>query len=98
MTYQLRYSFDTGSGICLWPDNAAAQARFGYAIDLRELELPDAIVAEGEQLLERWDTWMDWDNAPAALWTDEQFDAFATASKAFLLVLRASLGPDFEIG
>lgn len=97
MTYQLRYSFDTGSGICLWPGNDAALARFGYAVDLRELGLPAQIVAQGEQLLERWDASLDWDNPPREAWTDEQRNTFAQDSQAFLRTLRAILGTDFAI-
>jgi hypothetical protein len=95
--YELRYSFDTGSGICLWPNNDAARERFGYAIELDTLGLPEAVVAQGEALVVRFDTWMDWNNAPANLWSDEESRQFDRDAQAFLQILRSSLGTDFVI-
>ena len=89
--YELRYFFDTGSGICLWPGNDAARERFGYAIELDTLGLPKSIVARGEALLIRFDTWMDWDNAPANLWSEAEHRQFDHDAQAFLQILRSSL-------
>jgi hypothetical protein len=95
--YELRFSFDTGSGICLWPDNDAARERFGFAIHLDMLGLPEMVVAEGQELVGRHDTWMDWDNAPDDLWSDTERSQFNHDASAFLEVLRDSLGADFAI-
>jgi hypothetical protein len=95
--YELRYSFDTGSGICLWPDNDAARERFGYAIELDSLGLPEPVVARGEALVIRFDTWMDWDNAPDNLWTEAESLQFDHDAQAYLQILRGNLGPDFAV-
>ena len=95
--YELRYFFDTGSGICLWPANDAARERFGYAIELDTLGLPESVVAHGEALLIRFDTWMDSDNAPANLWSEAEHRQFDHDAQAFLHILRSRLGTDFAI-
>jgi hypothetical protein len=38
-TLRLRYFFDAGSGTCLWSGNSAAEACFGYAVDMDDLPL-----------------------------------------------------------
>lgn len=95
--FELRYSFDTGSGVCLWAANNRTRERFGYPVDLRALDLPDAVVLQGEQLLTRFDASMDWNNAPAEIWSASERLSFAADAQAFFLVLRASLAPDFDI-
>jgi hypothetical protein len=95
--YELRYFFDTGSGICLWPGNDRTTERFGYAIDLRTLGLPENVILQGEELLVRFDTWMDWNNAPAEIWSESERLSFAEDAQAYLQVLRSCLGTDFDI-
>ena len=47
MTYLIRFSFDPGSGVCLWAKNEAAREKFGYPIEHWELPLREykALVA-----------------------------------------------------
>lgn len=48
---RLRFSFDAGSGVCLWAMDAEAKARFGYPVEAEMLDIPQALRAEIEQLV-----------------------------------------------
>jgi len=96
--YRLRYFFDTGSGICLWSANDAARERFDYAVELRDLPLPETIRRRGYFVLAWWDTFMDWEQAPdPSRWWPHEEAAFNAAAQELLALFRDHLGPDFEL-
>lgn len=96
--YRLRYTFDCGSGICLWSANENARSRFGYAVSLTELNLPTDLICQGHDLIARYDSFFDWDD-PVAPTTKGQAEraAFQVAAAAFLSLLRQALGANFLI-
>jgi len=64
--YKLRFSFDPRSGICLWSENELARDRFGYPVELDSLEIAPSVKKMAEELIERFDTSLDWSD-PAGL-------------------------------
>lgn len=91
---ELRYFFDPGSGICLWSANNAARERYGYPVALDVLDLPPAVVAHANALIERFDTSIDRDDpAGASPWSDADAACFVTDAAALLECLRGCLGP-----
>lgn len=103
---RLRFSFDAGSGVCLWAMDAEAKARFGYAVESAMLDVSEEMRAEIEQLVADYDDTFPWDDPasgqpvahPAR--TVAGFDespAFATRVRSLLPRLRAAVGPAFEI-
>jgi hypothetical protein len=96
--YRLRYLFDFGSGVCLWSDNDAARDRFGYPVDLKALPLSETVRRRAFFVLAWFDTFMDWDNAPApSRWQPLEVEPFKVAAQELLGLLRDQLGLDFEI-
>ena len=57
--YTLRYSFDPGSGICLWSDNDAAQSKWGYPVEIRSLGLPENTWRQAIHVMAWYDTCLD---------------------------------------
>jgi hypothetical protein len=102
---RLRFSFDAGSGVCLWAMDAEAKARFGYPVEAAMLDVPDALRGEIEQLVTDYDETFPWDDPasgkPVAAARDvpgyAEVPAFATRVRALLPKLRAALGPSFVI-
>lgn len=102
---RLRFFFDAGSGVCLWAQDEAAKARFGYPVEAAMLDIPEYLRAEIEQLVMDYDDTFPWDDPgsglaveasrPVSGWDDNP--AFATRVRALLPVLRAALGPGVEI-
>lgn len=96
--YALRFFFDPGSGICLWAACPEARERFGYPIEPRQLPLPRAVRERINELVDWYDTSVDWEYpAGPSLWDDAEQERFTRAARQLLAVLRAQLGPDFEI-
>ena len=96
--YRFRYFFDTGSGICLWSDNDAARRRFGYAVDVENLPLPESVCRRSVFVTSWYDTFMDWENAPEpSPWAAREESAFKFAAQELLLLFREHLSQDFEI-
>ena len=62
--YKLRYFFDAGSGICLWSANDSAREKFGYPIDVSQLNLDENTKRKAYYLLAWYDTCINW-NSPA---------------------------------
>jgi len=52
--YKLRFSFDPGSGICLWSENELARDRFGYPVELDSLEISPSVKKRAEELIARF--------------------------------------------
>jgi hypothetical protein len=97
-TYELRYFFDYGSGICLWSSNEAARTRFGYPVRLDDLALPRDIEELASKLLDRFDMSLNWDDPAGPLvWSIQDRDRFSAKSEMLLQLLRDHLGEDFHI-
>ena len=95
---KLRYFFDAGSGVCLWAGDEEARTRYDYPIDVVDLPISDALRAEGERLIESWNTAIDWDNPGGpSPWTESQRAEFLRASDAFYAALSSDLGSEFEV-
>jgi hypothetical protein len=97
-TYELRYFFDYGSGTCLWSSNEAANIRFGYPVELDDLDVPPAAKDLAFDLLRRFDISLNWDDpASPPIWSDQDRDRFTSDSKRLLTQLSEHLGQDFRI-
>ena len=96
--YALRYCFDPGSGICLWSACAASRERFGHPVAARELPLPRATRERIAQLVDWYDTSVDWEYpAGPSLWDADEQERFARAARHLLATLRVQLGAEFDI-
>ena len=101
---RLRFFFDAGSGVCLWAQDAEAKARFGYPVESRDLDIPDDLRAEIEQLTTDYDDTFPWDDPGSGsivepdrtMFGHEENPPFATRVGALLPKLRAALA-DVEI-
>lgn len=97
-TYELRYFFEYGSGICLWSSNEAARIRFGYPVELDDLNLPPSVKDLAFELMQRFDVSLDWDNpSEPSVWARQDRDRFAAESQTLLQRLSEHLGEDFRI-
>ncbi|WP_417532937.1 hypothetical protein [Marinobacterium stanieri] len=95
---KLCYFFDPGSGICLWANDDEARENFGYSIDLESLPLSQDLVAAGTELIEWFDTSIDWDYPPnLSPWSPVERAKFKAASSRFFARLGAELGPRYEL-
>ena len=96
--YRLRYFFDPGSGICLWSENEAARGRFGYPVELGDLELTSALKKRAEELMARFDKSTDWaDPSGPSPWSDVERARFQADAASLLRSLQQCLGASFEI-
>jgi hypothetical protein len=96
--YELRYSFDYGSGICLWSSNEEANKRFGYAVELEDLGLPSDVENLAIDLLRRFDMSLNWDDPLGpSVWSIEDRDRFGIDSQTLLQQLCEHLGKEFRI-
>lgn len=97
-TYELRYVFDYGSGMCLWSSNEAAREKYGYPVDLEALDVPTDIKALGHELVREYDTSLNWDYPPdPSPWSVQHWSDFGLRSGQFLARLREYLGPQFIV-
>lgn len=102
---RLRFSFDAGSGVCLWAMDAEAKVRFGYPVEAAMLDVPQQLRDAIEQMVTDYDDTFPWDDPasgrPVAAARDvpgyAEVPAFATRVRALLPQLRAALGPSFAI-
>lgn len=96
--YRVRFTFDTGSGICLWSANDAARHRFGYPVDLDQLSLPESVRRRGAFVMAWFDTFLDWESpSEASRWLAREEASFHAAAQELLALFREHLGTDFEI-
>ena len=94
----LRFFFDAGSGVCLWAYDDAAKARFGYPVESSDLEIPQALRNEIEQLITDYDDTFPWDDPGSGqsvepsrtMFGYEENPPFVTRVRALLLKLRAA--------
>lgn len=97
-TFELRYFFDYGSGICLWSSNEAATIRFGYPVELNDLNIPSSVRDHAFDLMRRFDMSLDWgDPSGGSVWSDQDRDRFIAESQTLLQQLSEHLGDDFRI-
>jgi hypothetical protein len=102
---RLRFFFDAGAGICLWAQDEAAKARFGYPVELDELGLSNALRSELMQLMADYDATIDWDDpgktgeldTGPTVFGHEADAPLADRVRDVLPRLRAALGPGFKI-
>jgi hypothetical protein len=96
--YSFRFSFDPGSGICLWAANDAARVKWGYPVSISELSLPENVCRLAHHIVAWYDTSIDWDcpSAPSP-WTDVERARFNEEAQGLLTALRRQLGHNFDI-
>lgn len=83
--YKLRFSFDAGSGICLWSENELARDRLGYPVELDSLEVAPSVKKLAEDLIARFDTSLDWnDPAGPSPWSDVEREHFRADAAGLL--------------
>jgi hypothetical protein len=95
--YRLRLMFEWGGG-CLWTGNDVALKAFGVG-NIEDL-LP--LSPETRHRLEELSIWhdssLDWDNpAGPGPWTPGEHEDFEQAAGEVLEIVRAELGPEFEV-
>lgn len=90
---RVRFFFDAGSGYCIWSANAAARRDLStYEIHLSTLPLPKGLQDEGEALIQRQYTSIDWnDPSSGKPWTIEEQAAFNAEANHWLARVRAAL-------
>ena len=90
---RLRFFFDAGSGCCMWSANAAARREVGACeVSLSSLPLPQALRDEGEVLIQRQYTSIDWnDPFGGKPWSDAAHAAFDAEATDWLGRVRAAL-------
>ncbi len=97
-THVLRFSFDPGSGVCLWSMNRAANDRFGYPVDSESLPVSENLRRRLDWLAAWHATSIDWDYPPdPSPWSEDERARFAAESGRVLAELREALGPDYQV-
>jgi len=98
MTLQLRYHFEFGSGVCFWCANEAAYQYFlDYPVTSSQLPVSKTLQKRIDFLLSWYDTFLDWDNAPALSQWSNEANRFCRAAQEVLQLIRQQLGANFEI-
>jgi hypothetical protein len=88
--------FSAGSGTCLWSKNAPTHERFNYPIGIEALPLPKLLKEEIQQLVLRYDQFIDWSNPGGpSPWNKSEKDEFDAWVERVILRLREELGDDF---
>lgn len=96
--YKFRFSFDPGSGICLWATNDAARAKYGYPANISDLLLPENMRLLAHHIIAWYDTSIDWRYPRVqSPWTDTERTRFNGETQSLLTALRRQLGHDFDI-
>lgn len=99
MIYQLRLEFDAGSGVCLWAQNEATRARYGYAVDHWQLPLSENTRRWLNYVVAWFDTSLDW-SAPSDMddqWSELELKRFLEAKERALALLQDELPPAFTV-
>ena len=95
---KLRYFYDPGSGVCLWAGDDEAREKYGYPILLDALPLSESVVSIGQELIERFDTSIDWEYpSNPSPWTDEERNKFKNDCTRFRTQVVKELGPNYII-
>lgn len=93
MSYEFRYYFDPGSGVCLWSENDEAKNLHGYPVEHWELPLSENTKRYIQYLIAWFDTSIDWSYPSDSddYWSAEETANFKEASKKGLSMLKAEL-------
>jgi hypothetical protein len=95
--YDARFCFDAGSGTVLWADRPDTTQVWGYAVDLGQLPISQALLDELTSLVGEYDTSVNWDYPPdPGPWREPRCRAFNRAVRQALGRLRAELGPSWD--
>lgn len=96
--YVFKYWFEWG-GTCLWSENHAARADFGYAVDEQKLPISRKLKNLLRYLQAYHENMMDMDNAPddSPWWNEEDTVMFNSKKKFAYNQLCIELGDDYEI-
>lgn len=99
MTFDLRYSFDAGSSICLWSENVDANERYGYPVDHWTLPLSENTRRFLTHLVAWYDTSVDWSSPGDSddCWNEDELNRFMAAAAKGLQLLRQELSAEFSI-
>ncbi|RKR86486.1 hypothetical protein BDK92_0716 [Micromonospora pisi] len=93
-----RFFFDAGSGTVLWAVDPEDQKIWGYAVDLDELPISPHLRTELINLVEEYDTSLNWEYPPdPGPWREPRCQRFNEAVRETLGRLRAELGPSWQI-
>ncbi len=103
--WRLRLFLDAGAGVCLWSQDEATKARFGYPVDHQTLALTAGLLDALDQLIVDYDATINWDDPGAsdpdgfgpAVFGFEPDAPFRERIQDLALRLREALGPDFEV-
>ncbi len=96
--YQMKYMFDWAASTCLWGMNDAAVNRFGCTVDISKLPLSGKLITYLNDLIERHDKALNWDNPTDNLsWTEEEQEKFRKEALIGYNEVCSELGDDFEI-
>ncbi|MBN9391023.1 MAG: hypothetical protein J0I20_23545 [Chloroflexi bacterium] len=97
--YAFRFFFDWGSpSECLWPDNQAARARFGFAPSIEIFPVSPALKAEVIRVGEWYQTALNWDYPPdPGPWRQAECDRFNRGVRQLFDALGKELGPNFKL-
>lgn len=96
--YTLRYFFDHGSGTILWSSNPAAHARFGYAIHLAALPIPEQLRERAQALCTLFDTSLNPTYPPdPSPWRAAECAQFNKSAEALFAQLCEALAPTFLV-
>lgn len=96
--YEMKFSFDWGSGVCLWSTNNAARNKYGYPVETSQLPISEELKKDLEHLISWHDKALDW-NEPQnnLLWTDEQIKEFLLTAKEMFKKVCMELGADYDV-
>ncbi|MER7443798.1 hypothetical protein [Micromonospora avicenniae] len=93
-----RFFFDPGSGGVLWPSGPQDQQAFGYPVSLDALPVSADLRDELTQLVEWYDTSLNWDYPPdPGPWREPECRAFNAAVRRAFDQLRVELGDKWII-
>jgi hypothetical protein len=95
--YVVRLMFEWGGG-CLWCGDDAAREAFDIGPIEEQLPLSPATRQRLVELTAWHDGALDWEYPPApSPWSAEEREQFERAAAEMLALVRAELGPEFEV-
>ncbi|MEV6496116.1 hypothetical protein [Streptomyces prunicolor] len=96
MIQYLRFFFEAGVDVPLWPDTM--DSSYGYPCELERLPITPALQAELTRLSERYQSSIDWDCPPGpSPWSDDELQLFTQQARAALEALRRELGTGWVV-
>ncbi len=96
MVHYLRFLFEAGVDVPLWPDDM--DSPYGYPCELERLPITPATRAELARLSEWYQSSIDWDYPPnPSPWSDEELRLFKQQAYTALEALRRELGAGWTV-